>query len=172
MKKSKKLITLFAVMILSIGILSACTSSPSSSTPEARKASTTQADTSAENDNGEIVFSSGAANYKLANEVLISDIISDKTSEINVSLLSSTTLTGNINADNKLTVVSISLDSSSVWNVTADSYVKSISDLDSSLSNIKDGGNTIYYDASNGKNKWINGKTVDLAQGGKLVPIK
>ena len=55
--------------------------------------------------------------------------------------------------------------------MTADSYVTFITDADSTLSNIVSNGHTIYYSKENSKNSWLNGKTVKLSDGGKLVPV-
>lgn len=66
--------------------------------------------------------------------------------------------------------MSLTLDKSSVWNVTADSYVTSLTDSDSTFSNIKSNGNTIYYDATNAANSALNGKTIYLSDGGKITP--
>jgi hypothetical protein len=49
-------------------------------------------------------------------------------------------------------------------------YLTSLTDVDATLANIHSNGNTIYYDASNSANTWLNGKTFDLAGGGKLTP--
>ena len=65
--------------------------------------------------------------------------------------------------------VSVSLDSTSVWNVTADSYVSSISSAKSDFSNIKSNGYTIYYDSSVCTS--LGGKTIALTDGGKLAPM-
>jgi hypothetical protein len=105
-------------------------------------------------------------------EALSGKVICDKISSISMTLKNNTTFTGSINTSNKLTNVSISLDASSKWIVNADSYVKALTDSDSSLSNIKSNGHTIYYDASNSANSWIGGKTITLASGGKLAPLK
>lgn len=114
----------------------------------------------------------GTMTFKADSETLAGNIICDKISSIVASLSDSTTLKGAINTDNKLTNVSLSLDSSSKWNVTGTSYLKSLTDSDKTLSNIKDNGNTIYYDSGNSANSWLKGKTITLSGGGKLVPIK
>ena len=52
------------------------------------------------------------------------------------------------------------------------SYLTTLTDEDTDLSNIKDNGNTIYYDSSNSTNSWLNGKTITLSDGGTLKPIQ
>lgn len=114
----------------------------------------------------------GTMTFKADNETLTGNVICDKISSIDIKLQNNTILKGSINSDNKLATVAISLDAASQWNVTGDSYIKSLTDADSTLANIKDNGYTIYYDSSNSGNSWLNGKTIKLAQGGKLVPMK
>ena len=46
-----------------------------------------------------------------------------------------------------------------------------VTDADESLDNLKSNGHTIYYDASNSANEWLDGKTVELNDGGHLKPI-
>lgn len=105
-------------------------------------------------------------------ETLTGNIICDSISLISVSLKNNTTLNSAINNENKLANVSVTLDSSSKWNVTADSYVKTITDSDTTLANINSNGHNVYYDSSASANSWLNGKTVTLTGGGKLMPIK
>ena len=61
-------------------------------------------------------------------------------------ILKSSTLTSTINSENNAKEVNLSLDSSSKWIVTGDSYVTTLT-LDNDLSLIEDHGYTIYYDA-------------------------
>jgi len=86
--------------------------------------------------------------------------------------LNKSVYTGTINKENTAKSVSIKLSKDSTWKVTGTSYLTSITDADTTLSNIKDNGNTIYYDSTNSTNSWLNGKTVSLSGGGKLTPAK
>lgn len=74
-------------------------------------------------------------------------------------------MVGNVTCDNIST-----LDATSKWNVTGNSYVTSFADADSTLKNIVDNGFTIYYDASSDTNSRLGGRTIYLAGGGKLTP--
>jgi hypothetical protein len=103
-------------------------------------------------------------------EVLSGDIICDNISTVSMIIKNSTAFKGGINADNQGKCVNLTLDKTSTWNVTAPSYLTGITDEDSTLSNIIDNGNTIYYDASAAANKWLNNGTFTLANGGKLTP--
>jgi hypothetical protein len=59
---------------------------------------------------------------------------------------------------------------SSTWNVTGTSYLASLEDGDTALTNIHGNGFTVYYDSNSGNNSWLGGKTYSLANGGKLTP--
>lgn len=85
-------------------------------------------------------------------------------------VLKSSTLTSTINNENKAKEVDISLDSSSKWIVTGDSYVTTLTLENNDLSLIEDHGYTIYYDSS--ASSWLNGQTITLSYGGTLTPIQ
>lgn len=104
-------------------------------------------------------------------QVLDGNITCDNVSSVTVTLQSGTTLTGAINAENTAGMMTLALDSSSTWNVTGTSYLTTLTDDDSTLSNIDDNGYTVYYDSSNSANSWLESKTYDLTEGGKLTPI-
>lgn len=114
----------------------------------------------------------GKFTFTADTETLSGKVICDKISSVSMTLKNNTIYTGSINTDNKLAKVTISLDATSKWVVDRDSYVLTINDADSSLTNIKSNGHTIYYDATNSGNSWLNGKTITLSDGGKLVPLK
>lgn len=85
-------------------------------------------------------------------------------------ILKSSTLTSTINSENNAKKVNLSLDSSSKWVITGDSYVTTLTLENNDLSLIEDHGYTIYYDAS--ANSWLNGQTITLSNGGTLTPIQ
>jgi hypothetical protein len=66
--------------------------------------------------------------------------------------------------------VSLSLDASSTWTVTADSHVKtlSVATSGSAVTNITGNGRTVYYDSS--ANPSLDAKTCTLPGGGTIVP--
>lgn len=66
--------------------------------------------------------------------------------------------------------VSVSLDASSVWQLSDNTSVGALTDADASLSNIHSNGFTLYYNASLEANEWLNGSAFPLAGGGALVP--
>ena len=85
-------------------------------------------------------------------------------------ILKNSTLIGTINSENSAKEVNLSLDSSSKWIVTEDSYVTTLTLENNDLSLIEDHGYTIYYNAS--ANSWLNGQTITLSNGGTLTPIQ
>ena len=99
------------------------------------------------------------------------DITCDEISTVALSLADGSSYKGTIDGSHTGKEVSILLDEDSVWEVTGDSYVAAITDADESLDNLKSNGHTIYYDASNSANEWLDGKTVELNDGGHLKPI-
>ena len=105
-------------------------------------------------------------------ETLSGDIICDNLSTVAMDLINKSNLKGIINKDNKAKSVSVTLDKTSMWNVTGNSYITVLKDADTTLSNIKGNGHTIYYKSTNRNNNWLHGKTYNLKNGGKLVPVK
>jgi len=112
----------------------------------------------------------GVVTFKADSETLTGNIICDNVSSITATLQNSI-MTGAINTDNTASSIALTLDSTSTWNVTGTSYLTSLIDEDSTLANIKDNGNTIYYDSNSSANNWLEGKTYTLADGGQLTPI-
>lgn len=81
------------------------------------------------------------------NQTLKGNITADKISAVTIKMASSD-YTGTINGDNSAEKISLTLDSNSKIKLTGDSYVTSLSDSDSSYSNIDLNGYTLYV---NGK---------------------
>jgi hypothetical protein len=107
-------------------------------------------------------------------QTLNGDLVADSISSITVTLQNGSSLIGAINADNAAQAVNLTLDASSNWNVTADSYLSCLSDPDgisgTSITNITGNGHTVYYDAS--LCSQLSGQTYTLNGGGKLTPMK
>lgn len=112
----------------------------------------------------------GHATLVARDQVLQGDIRCDALSSATIVLKGSSTLTGAINGEATAAAISLTLDADSVWNVTGDSYLTALTDSAGSLSCIRDHGHTIYYDAANEANDWLNGQTVPLDGGGTLTP--
>lgn len=111
----------------------------------------------------------GNLTFNATNQTLNGNISVDNISTASF-VLKDSTLTSTINSENKAKEVNLSLDSSSKWVVTGDSYITTLTLENNDLSLIEDNGHTIYYDAS--ANSWLNGQTITLSNGGTLTPIK
>jgi hypothetical protein len=112
----------------------------------------------------------GRLTFKADGEILTGDIVCDNISSVTAILQNKTTLKGTINAEGTAKVMALTLDATSVWEVTGTSYLTSLTDQDVTLANIHDNGHTIYYDSKADVNKWLGGKTWKLAEGGTLSP--
>lgn len=111
----------------------------------------------------------GNLTFNATNQTLNGNISVDNISTASF-VLKSSTLTSMINSENNAKEVNLSLDSSSKWVVTGDSYVTTLTLENNDLSLIEDNGHTIYYDAS--ANSWLNGQTITLSNGGTITPMK
>lgn len=106
-------------------------------------------------------------------QTLKGDIIADNISTIEIVLKNDSTLTGAINSSDTAKSISLTLDSSSKWNVTQDSYVTTLSGVNISnntVENIVGNGYTLYYDSTSCPQ--LGGKTYPLSGGGQLTPKK
>ncbi len=117
--------------------------------------------------------SDGGEAYLTVNDVTISGLVYiDGYSIGHVTLLNSTAYTGAINSGNIAKQVSLIIDCSSTWSLTADSYIKGqIKDAcisGSSVSNIKGNGFNVYYSLTD--NPAFGGQTFTLVNGGELIP--
>lgn len=113
----------------------------------------------------------GIVTFKAENETFNGNITCDSISSVTVILQNSTDLTGSVNTENTAGSMSLTLDSTSIWNVTGNSYLTSLIDEDSTLANVKDNGYTIYYNADDSTNSWLEDNTYSLTDGGKLTPV-
>ena len=108
-------------------------------------------------------------------QTLTGDMVADNISSITSTLQNGSVLTGAINTDKAAKAANLTLDSSSTWNVTADSYLTTLTDTGgisgTAITNIHGNGHTVYYDASNSANSALGGKTFTLAGGGELKPM-
>ena len=107
----------------------------------------------------------GTVIFTANGQTLSGNFVADNVSAMTISLKSGSSLTGAINSGNTAKTASLTLDSSSVWNVTADSYLTCLSNSGSINSN----GHNVLYDSS--ACSALNGKTYALNGGGSLQPI-
>jgi hypothetical protein len=85
-------------------------------------------------------YNGGTTTFTAYGEILVGDVIVDSVSTADITLTSSknsaSTLTGAINTENTGSSVSLTLDSASQWVVTGTSYLTSLTNSDSTNSNI------------------------------------
>ena len=113
----------------------------------------------------------GHVTLNAISQTLQGDVQCDSVSSVSFNLTQSSSLTGSIDAAHTAQSIVLSLDASSAWNVTGDSYLSALTNADSACSNIQSNGHTVYYDAANTANAWLNGQTLSLPGGGFLCPI-
>lgn len=119
---------------------------------------------------GSDALNGGNITVNASSQSLTGNIEADIISSVTLALTNASSLNGAVNKDNYALTMSVSLDSSSSWNVSADSYVDVLSDDDTTFANIKSNGHKIYYDAANEKNAALASKTITLSDGGELLP--
>lgn len=106
-------------------------------------------------------------------QALSGAVNADEISTVSLTLQNGSTLNGAIDSANKAKQASLTLDASSTWTLTADSYLTVLSDekgiSGSAVTNITGNGHTLYYDPS--LNAYLNGKTYGLNGGGTLKPL-
>ena len=112
----------------------------------------------------------GTLTVKASAQTLKGDIACDAISSVALALSDSSSLTGAVDSANTGDC-SVTLDSTSSWTLTGDSYVTSLTDSDTSCKNITSNGHTIYYDSANEANSWLNGQTITLSDGGTIAPM-
>jgi hypothetical protein len=99
-------------------------------------------------------------------------VTNDAISSISITLQNGSALSGAINTANTTKEIQLTLDATSTWNVTADSYLTCLSDTDgisgSRVSNIIGNGHTVYYNAN--ACSTLGGQTYNLSGGGTLMP--
>ena len=98
------------------------------------------------------------------------NILADKNSGGRININRST-YTGAINPTNESKNIVVTLDKYSTWNLTGDSYIDTITfqNQRNIRKYINSNGYNIYCSVEG--NEWLEGKTLALAGGGKLIPI-
>lgn len=111
-----------------------------------------------------------ALTIKGIRQKLSGQITCDSHSRAVLKLMQNSRYCGAVNMKNTAAAAAVSLDRSSCWEVTGNSYLSKLSNEDKQCRNIRSNGYTIYYDANKKANKWLRGKTLPLPGGGKLSP--
>jgi hypothetical protein len=115
----------------------------------------------------------GTANFTADAQTLSGNFTADAISSLNLTLINASTLTGAINPENSAKAANLTLDASSTWTVTADSYLTCLTNptiSGTNISNIIGNGHTVYYDP--GACPALSSMTYTLAGGGTLTPIQ
>lgn len=104
------------------------------------------------------------------NQALEGDITCDEISTVSLVLTEGTSYLGAVDSEHTGKEVKVFLDADSEWEVTGDSHVDVLSNEAEDCSNLYSEGYTIYYDADNEENAWLEGETIELDGGGRLTP--
>ena len=116
----------------------------------------------------------GHASLTANNQTLTGNLTADPLSTLDLILANNSCLTGAINPEGTAAAAGLTLDCSSCWRVTADSYLTHVTILDGTLSDglscIIGAGHTVYYDATSSGNAVLGGETYALRGGGYLTP--
>ncbi|NJD59482.1 MAG: hypothetical protein C3F13_03385 [Anaerolineales bacterium] len=114
----------------------------------------------------------GTVNLTADKQTLTGNLVADSISNLTISLENGSTLEGTINAEHSAKSANITLDKTSSWTVTADSYITCLNDADgisgTTMTNIIGNGHTVYYNAS--ACSALGGQTYTLVGGGYLKP--
>ena len=109
----------------------------------------------------------GTAILTANGQTLSGNLVADNVSSVTMTLKNGSSLTGAINSGNIAKAASLTLDSSSTWNVTADSYLTC---LNNSGGSINSNGHAVLYDSA--ACSALGGKTYALNGGGSLKPLE
>ena len=103
---------------------------------------------------------------------LAGNITADTISSVELTLKNGSTLKSAINPTNSARAVKVTLDATSSWNVSANSYITILSNPDgisgTTVTNIKGNGFTVFYNSASCPE--LNGETYSLTEGGNLTP--
>jgi uncharacterized protein (TIGR03437 family) len=116
----------------------------------------------------------GATIFTADAQTLEGDMAIDAISSLVLTLKNGSSLTGAINNADTAQAADVTLDATSQWTLTADSYVDAFSDAGgvsgTSIANITGNGHNIYYAAALSANSYLAGQTYTLKNGGLLLP--
>jgi len=115
-------------------------------------------------------LSPAIATVKVAESQLAGDLVAYNSSSISFALSSHSSWTGAAYPGYGKGYFAVSLDSSSTWTLTKDTYLQNFTNSDRKMSNIVSNGHSIYYDKSSKANAYLNGKSISLAGGGAVKP--
>lgn len=120
---------------------------------------------------GEEGSNGGSVTLNAKEQTLAGNILCDEISNVTMNIGYSSTYEGTINSDNSGGTVTLNIGKTATVTLTDDSYVTVLTDKDESLSNLISNGHTLYYDADNEANAWLDGQTITLDDGGTVAPM-
>ena len=95
---------------------------------------------------GTVGSNGGNVTFNVSEQVISGDIQVDSISTLEMNITDSSSFTGSINSDStQASYLSVTIDSTSIWTLTADSYVSA---FNGSLDNVVTNGYTLYVDGS------------------------
>ena len=106
--------------------------------------------------------------FNIRRQMRTGDILCGKRRAVAYISENNSTYTGMLNTGGEALRMEVSLDRTSGWDLTGESYVSAVRNDEASMLKIKDNGNTIYYEAENSANEWLNKRTYVLQDGGTL----
>ncbi len=116
----------------------------------------------------------GAVILNMDGQSLTGDLVADSISSITASMQNNSSLIGAINSGNTARSINLTLDASSTWTVTGNSYLSCLSDSSgisgSTISNVIGNGYTVFYDKDACLE--LGGQTYTLKGGGSLEPVQ
>jgi len=115
----------------------------------------------------------GVVTFNASQQTLAGNFVVDDISTLAISLTDNSTLTGAINNANTAKADTITIDATSKWTATANSYLTKMITSDNSTSTLTsyidaESGIKIYYNSA--ANSWLGGGTFSLTSGGYLLP--
>lgn len=113
---------------------------------------------------------SGSLSLTGSYQALAGEIRCEEGTELSLSLQNNSSYTGSLSTDARM-YIHLSLDATSRWFVTGDSYIEALTNADETFQNIESNGFTIYYNSENTANAWLQSKPYALPGGGYLSPM-
>ena len=120
---------------------------------------------------GQVGSNGGVVSLTLGNMNVKGSITADRLSSVSLNLSSTSVMTGAINQARTARFISLTMDASSSWTMTGNSYVNRLIGITTSgntVQGIIGNGFTLYYDPIQSPS--LGGNTYSLAGGGSLTP--
>ncbi len=119
---------------------------------------------------GDLTLSGGPGELLVDGGALNRDIQVEEGASIHLILQNGASFTGTIHSQS-IQDVSVTMDASSRWTLTADTGVGAIVNADTAFSNLLSQGFSLQYDSENAANAYLSGEAKSLPGNGFLSPI-